>query len=646
MSLSHARVLFWLSALLLTGIAATLAISGGGIRNGATTAASGAPSSMPPRIASEAAISIPAILEPATAGNAVADPATLRNTALGRVEGFTGTDGSHTWLGLPYAQAPVGELRWRAPRPATAWSGTLSALRPPPPCSQPARNTAAIVGAEDCLYLNIHAPAGAAATQSARLPVMVWIHGGANLRGSGGDYDGSILAASQNVVVVTLNYRLGILGWFSHPALRAQAVTPEDASGNYGTLDQILALRWVREHIVHFGGDPDRVTVFGESAGGQNIFALMTAPAAADLFQRAIIQSGATQTVSIAAAEHAMDAAEPGLPLSSEQVLRELLHRHDAGEPHRSATPTDPAAVAGFLRSRSVAELQAAIAAIGARHSHTQTLPSLPILIRDGSVIPGDGIAAALADGRYHRVPVMLGSTRDEFTVLLPMFAGPGRPVELGPHTASLKVPDHDRYHRVADYLARLMKAEMVDKPARHLHATRSHPVFVYRFDWDRLAPADWLDGIRLGATHGLDVPFVFGHRRLGPEYVQLPLIEPSSEADFDQLSAAMMSYWAQFAATGDPATGRRQNLPRWQSWQESEGTPERFMVLDAPERGGLRMSDATLTQAGILDTLAQQMRKLNPRQGCTLLADLSVMSRPMGLQLDLGHPSCARSDP
>lgn len=619
MPLSHARALLCLSALLLTGITAPIAISDGGARNGTAAAAT----------------------------DNDADPATLRSTALGRVVGFTGPDGSHSWLGLPYAQAPVGELRWRAPRPVTAWSGTLPALRPAPPCSQPARSAgSAIVGAEDCLYLNIHAPAGAAATQGARLPVMVWIHGGANLRGSGGDYDGSILAAGQNVVVVTLNYRLGILGWFSHPALRAQGVTPEDASGNFGTLDQILALRWVREHIVHFGGDPDRVTVFGESAGGQNIFALLTAPAAAGLFQRAIIQSGATRTVSVAAAEHAVDAAEPGLPLSSEQLLRELLDRQAAGEHHRSAILSEPAAVAGFLRSRSTAELQAAITAIVARHSHTQTQPSLPILIRDGSVIPGDGIAAALADGRYHRIPVMLGSTRDEFTVLLPMFAGPGRPVEFDPRTASLRVPDHQRYYRVADYLARLMKAEMVDEPARHMYATHSHPVFVYRFDWDRLAPADWLDGIRLGATHGLDVPFVFGHRRLGPEYVQLPLIEASSDAEFDQLSAAMMSYWAQFAATGDPASGRRRNLPRWQSWKESEAASERFMVLDAPERGGLRMSDATLTQATILDTLALQMRKLSQREGCTLLADLSVMSRPMGLQLDLNHPSCDRSDP
>jgi para-nitrobenzyl esterase len=197
-------------------------------------------------------------------------------------------------------------LRWRAPLAAAPWTGTRTATAMGSPCIQfwgPISGLKGhegdVVGAEDCLYLNIWAPA-AASTPAAdeRLPVMVWIHGGGNTIGTGNTYNGSHLAGSQKVVVVTINYRLGVLGWLSHPALREGAANAADASGNYGVLDMIEALRWVQKNIAAFGGDPANVTVFGESAGGHDVFALLASPLAKGLFQRAIVQSGSLRTSS------------------------------------------------------------------------------------------------------------------------------------------------------------------------------------------------------------------------------------------------------------------------------------------------------------------------------------------------------------
>ncbi|MEN8161810.1 MAG: carboxylesterase family protein, partial [Myxococcota bacterium] len=227
------------------------------------------------------------------------DPATLRQPPAGDVVGSAGHHGGHAWLGIPYAEPPLGALRWRAPQPLLPWTGTREALASGASCPQFANglggDTSAepgtLIGSEDCLTLNVYAPVLAGPPAEAHLPVMVWIHGGGNTIGTASFYDGSRLASEQAVVVVTINYRLGALGWLRHAALR-EGADALDASGNLGTLDQIQALRWVQNNVAAFGGDPGNVTIFGESAGGQNVLVLLTAPAAADLFHRAIAQSG------------------------------------------------------------------------------------------------------------------------------------------------------------------------------------------------------------------------------------------------------------------------------------------------------------------------------------------------------------------
>ena len=207
------------------------------------------------------------------------DPQTLRKTALGRIAGIGGCGGSLAWLGVPFAEPPVGPFRWRAPRPSQPWASQFMANKFGSRCPQ--RDVSAgqqlrSAGSENCLFLNIWSPpASTNRERKHRRPVMVWIHGRGDVSSAGSDFDGGRLAVRGDVVVVTINYRLGAFGWFMHPALQRLAVAPLEASGNFGTLDQIEALRWIHRHIAAFGGDPQNVTVFGESARGWNIYALL-----------------------------------------------------------------------------------------------------------------------------------------------------------------------------------------------------------------------------------------------------------------------------------------------------------------------------------------------------------------------------------
>ena len=218
---------------------------------------------------------------------------TLRYTEGGEVVGFIDDFGARAWMGVPFAAPPVGELRWKAPRPPARNSEVVEALAAGPMCPQfetilsggDLGGEPSVIGNEDCLYLNIWSPPNAR-----DLPVMFWIHGGGNTIGHAGSFIGANLAAAHNLVVVTTNYRLGVFGWFNHPVL--QTGNPADDSGNYGTLDLVRALEWTRDNIAAFGGDPNRVTVFGESAGAFNTLAMMASPLAAGLFHRAVVQSG------------------------------------------------------------------------------------------------------------------------------------------------------------------------------------------------------------------------------------------------------------------------------------------------------------------------------------------------------------------
>src|SRR5262245_10802404 len=551
-----------------------------------------------------------------------ADPATRRHLPAGDVIGGAGLYGGHAWLGLPYAEPPIGALRWRAPQPLLPWTGTREALAFGSSCAQYASpvggdrsaRPGTLVGSEDCLTLNVYAPALPGPAPDARLPVMVWIHGGGNTIGTSRFYDGSHLATRHGVIVVTLNYRLGALGWFRHEALRAGS-DALDASGNFGTLDQIAALHWVQANVAAFGGDPGNVTIFGESAGGQNVFVLLTSPLAAGLFQRAIVQSGGAWNASLAEAENLHDAPEPGAPNSSGEIVLALFEREglaaDRVSAQASAAALSTAELASFLRGVPVERLLRAYDGHGIGHYEC------PRVFREGSVIPLEPLGERLARPDGHQaVPVVLGTNRDEQRLFA--FLDPTR---VRRWFGVPRAKDLPTYQRDAAYRSRAWKVSGVDDPARALARSQPGRVFAYRFDWDEEPRVFWADlGQLLGAAHGLEIPFVFGHWEFGPN--GRFLFDETNRAGREALSAQMMSYWTEFALRGDPGRGRDGSLPRWAPWQDDG---EKYAVLDTPSGGGMRMSAETESFDELAAAILQDESFASEEERCGALASLTT---------------------
>ena len=579
-----------------------------------------------------------------------ADPSSRRTTPSGTVVGFVGEYGSHTWLGIPYAQPPVGALRWRAPRPPAAWAGTLDATAFGVPCVQYASTLGGVAdkrpgtptGAEDCLYLNIWAPQvapEAVPTGAGRLPVMVWIHGGGNTIGEGGFYNGGNLAATQHVVVVTLNYRLGPFGWLRHRGLRDAGTTELDRSGNFGTLDLVQALAWVRDNIAAFGGDPQNVTVLGESAGGTNVFSLLLARPAAGLFQRAIVESGGFNMSDVGRAENFVDDATPGDPNSSnEMLLRAVIGDGQA---------TDRAAAKTRLAAMSDAEVGAYLRG----KSATQILESyppmprvgmirMPMVFRDGVVLPQEEplLRLATADG-YNRVPIMVGTNRDENKLF--MFGDPEWVRRL--FWIFPRLRDAAGYEVTAEHMSNMWKATGADQPAATITRAGGPPVFVYRFDWDEEPTIMGANlSTMLGAAHGFEIPFVFGHFNLGREGNVIWTAQ--NEAGRRALSSQMMSYWAAFAYRGAPGRGRTGLLPEWSAWDERSAQAPKYLILDTPAGGGVRMVPGALTRNGVLAAIEADPRLPTQRDRCALYRRVTLWSRALTEQeyLTIGKNGCA----
>jgi para-nitrobenzyl esterase len=543
------------------------------------------------------------------------DPASLRSTRSGDVMGFVSQDGAQVWRGIPFAAPPVGELRWRAPRPPAAWDGVRESLQFGARCVQFAGALGGDTGAkegepvgdEDCLYLNVFAPRMSPedlAGRSRRLPVMVWIHGGGNTIGDARFYDGSRLAVTHQLVVVTVQYRLGVFGWFAHPALPGEGATPEDRSGNFGTLDLVRALDWVHDNIAAFGGDPERVTIFGESAGGRNVYSLLLSPLARGRFQRAISESGAASTATMAEATNTTDDPQPGDASSSGEVILRLLQRSgraaDRAEAKAVLASMKPSELRDWLRGQSAYALLELYEGKGFGGMY-----AMPQLIRDGFVLPDEEPLRVFAErDRPNRVPVILGTNRDENKLFL-LFTSPyvARVFRI-----PLWLRDERRYELDAEYASLMWKATGVDEPATALRASQGPSVFAYRFDWDEEPKVLFADLSKmLGAAHGMEIPFVFGRLTFlrADRFIFSEERRPAAE----RLSRAMMSYWAQFAATGDPGRGADGQLPRWSSWDDSSPTAPRFMILDTEAGGGLRMSPDSVTRAGVIRAVADDPR-------------------------------------
>jgi len=564
---------------------------------------------------------------------ALPDPATRRTTRYGDVIGFSGQHNDHAWLGIPYAQAPVGELRWRAPREPKSWPHELEATRKGTASAQlniyeaDAEGAPAYIGSEDCLYLHVWAPQfpqEKIPQGKDRLPVMVWLHGGSNMRGQGGSHKGGLLASTQSVIVVTVNYRLGVMGWFRHPALNDETATPEDRSGNFGTLDLIQALRWVQQNIAAFGGDPDNVTIFGCSAGGWNVYSLLASPKAEGLFHRAIAQGCGALSFPVASAENFTDATPPGHPESSAEILLQLLvdegRASNRAEAKELAFSMNTADIANYLRNKPFTDIDKACSTIRARSGIPMW--ELPVLFEDGVVLPAQGIKAAFQEGRYNRVPVMTGSTQYEFTILLPAVPN-SRFSSRDVATGALSVPDPDLYFLAARYLSEFVKVYGVDGPTSAFSKYQPGSAFAFRLDWNRLDPAPGFGNLRLGSAHGLEVVFLFGLENLGPEYIHARLVTGENLASFEKLSRAMMSYWAGFAATGNPGRGRKGELPQWQAWDPASPQGVKFIVFDDVEQTGLHMSPASLSKQAVLAQLAEDSHFATNEERVQFLAEI-----------------------
>ena len=460
--------------------------------------------------------------------------------------------------GHPLRQGSYGHpaLACPAAPKAPRKGGIVETLAPGSACPQlpsalsgeagPGRIT---VGSEDCLFMNIFAPPNAE-----NAPVMLWLHGGGNTIGEAASYSGENLAMKHGVVVVTINYRLGLFGWFSHPSLSTG--NPADDSGNYGTLDVVRGLKWVKNNIEGFGGNPGNVTLFGESAGAFDTLAMMASPLAEGLFHRAIVQSGGFQSTPMSVASNTVN--DGGHAFSSAEILKKLLVA--------DGTVADETAAAKYVQDMSRANLRQYLYNkkpddfYALFDGFAFGMVDLPANLADGFVLPMLSTDEIFSNADNHnQVPVILGSNRDEPSLF--MFRDP-RYVELFLGFIPRFV-DEANYLGLVKYGALSWKERGVDSLARAMTASGNPDVFTYRFDWDEEPIQFGFDLSKaLGAAHGLEIAFAFNDFSDG---LGAGALYPGDNAQFS-LADSMSAYWTEFA---EPAireraktTGRYRGLP------------------------------------------------------------------------------------
>lgn len=502
----------------------------------------------------------------------------------GRIQGEWISKGKlASFKGIPYAQAPVGELRWKSPQPFPKWEGVRIATKYSPfawqqEISLPLFLNALIEGqgwnklrkffikallkiapkprqSEDCLYLNIKTPTLA---EDSKLPVMVWIHGGDHQDGSAADiyYDGKAIP-EKGIVLVTINYRLGLMGYFAHPELKKE--TSEGIAGNYGTLDQIAALKWVQENIAFFGGDPDNVTIFGESAGGESVLHMLSSPLAKGLFHKAILQS----------------AGNAG----------QFTHQSKAFEYIQSAEETSLqfATIMGVKGENQIDQLRKIPAKDLMERLRKEEKVNAFYPNIDGYVLPKSPVET-FRDNEQTKVPILLGSNSDEGTCIYPIFEMPiieYRHLDLSGEQLFEQLEndfgeDLEQLYQLYPGLEQgeeqakiaLLGDDFFGAKARYYAecaANCGQQVFLYLFKRTPPSPKQ-----TAGAFHAAELPFVHG--------TNTPIL-PLNEAD-KSLSQKMINYWTNFAKTGNP---NHENCPNWDTFESNN---PKWMVLDINKMG------------------------------------------------------------
>jgi para-nitrobenzyl esterase len=473
-------------------------------------------------------------------------------TEQGRVEGIV-TPVLRKFLGIPYAAPPVGNLRWRPPQAHARWDKPLDATKFGNHCPQDATVFGTASVTEDCLFLNVFTPndeaPGGGDVPSHSHPVMVWIHGGGLIVGESDDYRPTKLVDQGNVIVVTINYRLGAFGFIAHPALSAESA--HHCSGNYGIMDQQFALRWVRRNIAAFGGDAHNVTIFGESAGGQSVFSNLASPGAAKLFHRAIVESGAYQLTlpTLADAESQGTAFATSVGCSDQTVE--------------------------CLRSISVETV------LANQPGLFETSPNV-----DGNVLP-QSLDNAFATGQFNHVPLMQGTNHDEWRFFVALFFdlsdGPitvedyPSVVEgmVGPDAAPLVLDEYplDNFDSPDLAVGALGTDSIFACTARAADQVLAAqiPTFTYEFN-DINAPEIFLPPVSFpyGATHASELRYLF--RLIWPGQL---------DTQQQKLSNKMVRYWTRFARSADP------NSPGLPAWPRYDSTTDEFQSLVPPSPVG-----------------------------------------------------------
>lgn len=556
----------------------------------------------------------------------IADPQSLRTTEYGPVVGFLARKKVHGWKGIPYAAPPVGAFRWRAPRPPSSWRAPLVATAYGHMAPQYAGLLAPvskklhgqIVGDEDCLTLNIFAPAwnqhDVPAAQKRR-PVMVWIHGGGNAVGTAASYDSLMnYAADHQIIVVSINYRLGILGWFRIPGAETiSAYSVEERSGNFGSLDIIYALKWIKANISVFGGSPDNVTIFGESAGGQHVLTLLVSPLAAGLFHRAIAQSPVADTYSMEEAINQNDSPLQSVGSSSAAIISTLAARSvqltallDGPE-----EPTKAERCLDYLRSLHATDLLTCFTP-GSAGIYLSPRP-----IRDGVVLPLDPLSQVFASGNWNRVPVIIGNNRDEYRTFL----------ADKPEYSKLLVggipllTDREKYISESNFLSKLWRAVNVDEIITAMAVGGHTEAWSYQFNWDEAPKIPFIrPDILLGAAHGMEMAFVFGDKTGEFDVFKINSVFNKKSRHF---VASEMSYsWVSFATDGHPSLLSGDTWFRYAQGPLKSAT----LIFDSEADGGIRMETLCIT----VDDLKQRLftdKTQSVSQKCSLYARAFIWS-------------------
>ena len=532
-------------------------------------------------------------------------------TTSGVTEGYS-KNNVIIWDDIPYAEPPVGDLRWKAPRKINKKSNIILP-KDDNFCIQRTSSLGGssqfsddlISGTEDCLYLDIYAP-----TQKSQelLPVMFWIHGGGNTSGLKDLYDFSKLVKRHNVIVVTINYRLGPLGWFTHPSIQ-NLQDGLDKTSNFGTLDIISALDWVNKNITSFGGDSGNVTIFGESAGGHNVLSLIVSKKAKGLFHKAISMSGYTESISLEDA-YRQNKQSPTSNYSTWEVVNKILK--DQSEKN-------------LQDQHSLKELRNTLYSLSGKefyqyYAERENFEELPLVTNDGIVIPKIGLKESLSLKEHiNNVPTIAGSTRDEVKIWL-AFSEYFVTVDYSISGSIFGLPkvilnNEDAFEAFNYYRSNAWKIRGVNEPLNSLAKAGNSQLYSYRVDWDDRRKFLIADFKKLfGAGHALEIPLLTGSTMLVGGSPVSNFMYPKGISRF-YTSKNMMKFWSNFAKNGEP--GYSSNNVKWEPYRFNDNNTSNYMVLDKKKNLEMSSDDLTLTK------LSQQVftdSRLDEVEKCVVL--------------------------